>query len=411
MRISDKRNKLSELISPRRDAERPIYNWHSFKHSYSKELVDIFIAEFGLSKGSNVLDPFCGGGTTLLACKQAGLNAHGIDILPFSVFLSNVKTRNHDLQEIKKLRKSLEDIKLPSSSTFSLPDIPLATIAFSVPVRNKLLRIKQAIHDLEGQHSHDFINLAFLSILESVSNTAKAGAFLRTVDRDIDPNKIMPVFLTRLDRMIADIELAGAVNDHRIDNSEGSASATLGDARSIDGEEEYDSVITSPPYPNRHDYTRIYSLELFFDFVKGQQELKQIRYDTLRSHVEARKKFDANEYEEPKRLRSLIKRVEKNGANNPQVLAMLGGYFEDMFLVLGQMKRRLRKKGKVALVVSNVSFAGIRVPVDQLLATIGEQAGLTTKGVWLARYRGNSAQQMGTYSRQPSRESVVIWES
>ena len=407
MRISDKKGKLSELISPRRDILRPIYNWHSFKHSYSKDLVDVFIDEFNLKKGSWVMDPFCGGGTTLLACKQAGINSLGLDILPFSVFLSNVKTSNHNIGEIKSLRRKLGDEELPAHSSFSLADVPIATKAFSVPVRNKLLRIRQAIHDLEPANARDFFNLAFLSILESVSNTAKAGAFLRMVERKINPGEVKSIFLSKVDCMIADLAAICQVDRKK----EGNASAISGDARKIEGSRLYDAVITSPPYPNRHDYTRIYSLELFFDFVKGQKDLKQIRYDTLRSHVEARKRFDAHGYEEPKKLRNLIERIDKNGTNNSKVLEMLEGYFEDMFLVLSQIRKHLKKRGKVALVVSNVSFAGIRVPVDQLLAEIGEQAGLTTTGVWLARYRGNSSQQMGTYARQPSRESVVIWEN
>jgi len=43
-------------------------------------------------------------------------------------------------------------------------------------------------------------------------------------------------------------------------------------------------IITSPPYANRYDYTRIYSLELCFHFVKNSVELKNIRFEILRSH-------------------------------------------------------------------------------------------------------------------------------
>ena len=50
-KVTDKIDTLSNLISPRVDIKRPIYNWHSFKHSYSKGLVDNLITEFGLKTG------------------------------------------------------------------------------------------------------------------------------------------------------------------------------------------------------------------------------------------------------------------------------------------------------------------------------------------------------------------------
>ncbi len=51
----------------------------------------------------------------------------------------------------------------------------------------------------------------------------------------------------------------------------------------------------------------------------------------------------------------------------------------------------------------------VNIPVDTILAEIGEQVGLSTEAVVLARNRGNSAQQMKEYKRKPSRESIIIW--
>ena len=79
-----------------------------------------------------------------------------------------------------------------------------------------------------------------------------------------------------------------------------------------------------------------------------------------------------------------------------------------MFLSLREMKDVLRPGGKIGLVVSNVRFAGVMIPVDELLAEIGEQAGLNLKNIYLLRYRGNSSQQMKEFNRQPSRESIIF---
>ena len=406
LKIIDKRESLADLISPRQDLAKPIYNWHSFKHSYSKALVSNLLKEFRVKKGSWVMDPFCGGGTTLLACKDFKVNSRGFDILPFSVFLSNVKTRNYDVNDLAIAKHKFVRYRPPTSEFPALADISIARKAFSPIVRDELVQIKQQIEEIGDPKVRDFYNLGMLSILESVSNTTKAGGFLRIKKQRALRGKTKEAFISRIDSMISDVKTV-AQNGARNDIS---VSAAHGDARKIPSQRLFDAVITSPPYPNRHDYTRIYALELLFDFVKSNADIKKIRYETLRSHVEARKKYDATGYVQTKTLKTLISKVEKNGMNNPMVAGMLEGYFEDMFLAIKEMGKRVSPKGKVALVVSNVRFAGVNIPVDEILSEAGAQAGLRPKAIWLARYRGNSAQQMGAYSRQPSRESIVIWE-
>ncbi|MBI5872876.1 MAG: DNA adenine methylase [Candidatus Omnitrophica bacterium] len=405
-KIVDKIDSLSDLISPHRDLQKPIYNWHSFKHSYSKALVDNLVHEFGLRKGSWVMDPFCGGGTTLLACKELGINSSGFDILPFSIFLSNVKTREYNLEKLSSEKKKFDRSKKISLHIPSLTNIPIAKKAFSTSVRNELIQIKQGIEEISDSTTRDFYNLGMLSILESVSNTSKSGGFLRIVEQRVRIGKVKEVFMNKIESMISDVQKFNeAMKWKNID-----VSASYNDAREIDTERKYDAVITSPPYPNRHDYTRIYSLEMLFDFVKSNDDLKKIRYETLRSHVEARKKYNSGDYVKSARLCRLIGRINKNGTNNPRIGEMLEGYFEDMYLVMREMSKRVKKKGKIALVISNVRFAGVNIPVDEILSETGEQVGLKPRAIWVARYRGNSSQQMKEYKRKPSRESIILWE-
>src|SRR5437016_2084423 len=133
--VLTEKTELSSLISPVRNQTKPIYNWHSFKHSYSKELVDTLITEFKLKKGAWVGDSFCGGGTTLLAYKQKGINSAGFDILPFSVFLSNVKTRNYNVNQLRNQRRRFQKKSQISLFYPVFDDIPLAQKAFRPMVR------------------------------------------------------------------------------------------------------------------------------------------------------------------------------------------------------------------------------------------------------------------------------------
>ncbi|MFC1563684.1 DNA methyltransferase [candidate division KSB1 bacterium] len=400
------KTELGSLVSPQSNQHEPIYSWFSFKHGFSKDLVEKIIQEFDLKTGDWVLDPFCGSGTTLLTCKNHRIRAMGFDILPFSVYLTNIKSQNYDeISLVEQLRK-FKKIAQNKINTPALPDIPLIAKAFNPAIWRELLLLKSQIDSIEDTKIRNFFNLGFLSILEPVSDTTKAGGFLRITKKEISKKDIRNLFLKKIVSMISDVILIN--NNGKIENI--SCSAKIGDARKISTNRSFNAIITSPPYPNRHDYTRIYSLEMIFDFVKSNDELKNIRYDTLRSHVEAKKRFNVKNYSKPEILNDLLKKIERNGTNNPQVVEMLEGYFEDMAMAISEMKNHLKNNGKIALVVSNVRFAGINIPVDEILGEIGKNYGLKIKSIWILRYRGNSSQQMKKYKRSPSRESIVIWE-
>src|SRR3989344_5998920 len=143
VRITARTKQFSSLISPARDRNLPVYNWHAFKHSYSKELVKQLVDEFDLDVDDWVLDPFSGGGTTLLACKELGINSKGFDILPFSVFLSNVKTRSYDARILRVAFDKFKSEKPRKAARgISLPDIVIVDKAFSKKVQNELLTIR-----------------------------------------------------------------------------------------------------------------------------------------------------------------------------------------------------------------------------------------------------------------------------
>lgn len=405
MKIIEK-PELGILVSPKGNQHIPIHNWYPYKHGYSRELADYLIKSFDLSTGAWVLDPFCGSGTTLLTCKELGINARGFDILPFSVFLSNVKVGSYnEASLVSQLGILQNDEKTVYSNRVRLPNIPIVNKAFTPDIEKALLILKSKIDCISTPQIKHFFNLAFLSILESVSNTSKAGGFLRIVKRDISADAVDHLFFNKVDSMLNDVK-----EGNKSRQTGGiSVTAKVGDARKLPTRRKYDAVITSPPYLNRHDYTRIYSLEMVFDFVSTNQELKQIRYETIRSHVEARIKYDPASYNKPIIIDTLIAEIKDNGVNNPQVINMIYGYFEDMYLVLSEISRCLKDTGKVAMVVSNVRFAGVNILVDEILSEIGAQVGLIPLEIWVVRHRGNSSQQMRDYKRVPSRESVVIW--
>jgi SAM-dependent methyltransferase len=389
-------------VSPLSDKHTPPFNWYSFKHRFGSELVSQVLSMYKIAKGSTVFDPFCGGGTTLIKSKMVGYNSVGIDISPFSVFLTNALTCQYDPMV---LENTLAGLSHEIDASIEIPDVAILRKSFSGETLKYIYSLKNSINTLSNDQSQFFL-LVLLSILNDLSKAKKAGGFLRITEHQ-------KVSFRTVKKKFIEMSIKYIDNLSSIKYTDAFCTAMVGDARNYPTDikkMEYDAILTSPPYPNRHDYSRIYELELLVGFIKNNQALKKLRYDTLRSHVEAKKKFNADEYERPLCLEEIIADLEERELNNPQIISMLIGYFEDMYLCLKEMSTVLKKGAHVGLVVSNVRFAGVMIPVDELLGQIGEQVGLNLETIHVLRYRGNSSQQMQRYKKEPSRESLITWE-
>jgi hypothetical protein len=79
-----------------------------------------------------------------------------------------------------------------------------------------------------------------------------------------------------------------------------------------------------------------------------------------------------------------------------------------MYLTLRALRQHLRPEAICAFVVGNARYAGLMVPVDEILAEVGQNAGYRFVTAWVARLRGNSPQQMKRFGVEPARESIVF---
>ena len=68
-----------------------MHDWYRFVLSFPPHLVQTYVDRFGLDSSNNVLDPFCGTGTTLVECKKLGIASVGLEPNPMAHFASAVK--------------------------------------------------------------------------------------------------------------------------------------------------------------------------------------------------------------------------------------------------------------------------------------------------------------------------------
>ena len=90
----------------------PVYNWLYFKEGFSRDLVMELLRMFSPHRNDWVLDPFCGAGTTLLACLESGVNSVGFDVHPVSVFSSRVKVGEYDTGKVQDALRGRDPLAL-----------------------------------------------------------------------------------------------------------------------------------------------------------------------------------------------------------------------------------------------------------------------------------------------------------
>ena len=394
-------------MTPRALLSEPIHRWYTFPHSFTHQLVNALAEEWRLGRSDLIIDPFVGAGTTVLAAKIAGIPAQGHDLSPLAVFVSRVKSAQHDPSRAQgawsRLRPRLEAARWEVASG-NYP--PLVTRAIPPRTLGVFEGISRAITRMRcPEPTKELFHLALLATMPDFSRAVATGGWLSWVGKARKREaELLPTFKLRVGQMLEDISISPL-------SGEGCWGVSCADARRLpEPDSTASAAITSPPYPNRHDYTRVFGVELMYRFLDWEGT-RNLRRQSFQSHPESRpERPDPKGYSPPGRLSKLLGDLRRAGVEE-KIRGMIEGYFVDIFLCLCELRRVCKPGAPVALVLGNARYAGIPVMVDELTAEIGEQAGLRCERIRAVRFRGNSAQQMGAFGRSPSRESIVIFRN
>ena len=204
------RHDLNLLVTDQLNKKYPVYRWYNYKHSFSRELVTELFKAFSLKRGSKkiILDPFCGAGTTLLAAKEYGINGYGIDVMPFSLFITEAKSTSYDSVMLQKryikIKKHIELYKEAPRMFKSKRE--LLKKYFTKEILDWVLYIYSWIIHQPERKTRLFFMTALFSILESISQMKKDGGFLRNYSREIDVITAQKRLIAQIDLMLSDIE-------------------------------------------------------------------------------------------------------------------------------------------------------------------------------------------------------------
>lgn len=362
--------------------DEPVYNWFYYKEGFSRELVFRLADMFSLRKGTQVLDPFCGVGTTLLACKQLGLNSLGFDAHPVAVFAAKVKVRDYDTEILR------QQIKALIKARFRPPKVPKTGFArrfFHPRTLEDALFFRNSILENQDRIARDFLLLGLMNVAIKCSYAYKDGAVLKIRKKPVAPMRDM--LRRQLFRMLKDID------NFKPEKCE--THASFGDSRSLPLEPEtIDAVITSPPYLNKIEYTKIYEIEreLFLDFLEEKPAVRSyIGLSFSKLEKDIARLENILDYETVKSL-------------PPEAIP----YLMDMFQSIEEMHRVCRKGAKLGIVVGNGCFPTGVVDSDILLSRMAESLGFTVDKILVMNKRWctrNRVEKIGV-----TRESLMLWE-
>jgi DNA modification methylase len=389
------------------NGDLPRHRWYRFKEGFSAGLVSTFTDEYLPKTGGRLLDPFMGSGTTAVEGARLGHHVDGIETNPFMAFMAKVKTRDYSringidraALECLQHRQRADAFILPKDSTLvERKGLEKWLLNRSVAVRFEQLRT--AIANVQPSPRRELLLFALLSSMEDVANARKDGKCWRYKANwkrlSFSGKSLDEAFAAQVIRFIEDIKVSPRLN--------GNATIVRGDARrdmhrAGQNDSLFDAILTSPPYLNSFDYTDIYRPEmLMMQAANNSGDLRKMRFDTLRSHVQVAWKPSA-----PLDIPLLVKTIraiDSTGLWCGRIPDMVNAYFVDLDQVIAAAAKRLKTGGTAGFVVADSAYCGVVIPVGSILAEIFERRGFTIQKVTTFRQtRGNGHHQQQSAER------------
>lgn len=357
--------------------------------------------------GDTVLDPFCGSGTTLVEALAAGRNAVGTDVDPLAAFVAGAKVRRHLLPAVDGAtarlgealtRMSEADLALWGPLTQDVPEADFQAAAVElrpwIPdlprmehwFRRRVVLQLGAIRRL-AEASPDasaFTMLCFASIIRNASNAdpvpvsgLEVTSHMRAKEeagRAIDPYALMSGAMKRTSKAVREFAAA---------SGGGGARVSVADARTLTGAVtgRVDCVVTSPPYLTAVDYYRRHTLEMYWLGLTGTSG---DRLELLPRYI-GRDRVAANavNLDACSRGATVARRWRPRfGELKPERHRAFVHYCVGMSQALGRVTSLLPDRGKAVVVVGDVRFAGVEVPMDDLMVELAPDRLFLADRLW-----------------------------
>lgn len=379
------------------------HSWLRLTPAYSVKVVQHILDE--LPQPGRVLDPFSGTGTTGLTCAEHGLTCELIEINPFLTWLARAKTRRYTSAQLAaawELARSAVAHVTAISEFESLWTPPIHRIErWWTPTRLATLAglfdgLQSQTHGKDNPAA-DLALIAFCRLVIDWSNAAfnhqsmsfktEQPTLFATHEQDL----MLETFLSHTRQIIESARrpLAGQVTVHE------------GNSRQVDAvvNAPFQTVITSPPYPNRMSYIRELRPYMYWlGYLNEAREAGDLDWEAIGGTwgvaTSRLMQWTSNgtRVEHPG-FNELINHI---GEHSPLLANYVHRYFVDTVAHLTSLSRVLSPGAKIFYIVGNSKFYDVLAPVDQLYVSILTQCGFNDARSQVLRKR-NSKKELYEY--------------
>lgn len=332
--------------------------------------------------GENILDPFCGSGTTLVEARLLNRNSYGLDIDPLGRLITKVKCTPLNIPKLEKEKNQiLEKIKL-MNKTFELPTIPNIQHWFTEQATRDLSIIKHFVFEIDNENIRDFFKVCFSSIIRKSSNAddqsqktyvsrkvikKPANAkllFEKTVNRYIDAMKL---YVENCSKKVISKIIEYDAKDIKVSQI------------SKKNKTPIDLAITSPPYITAVDYMLVMKLEYYWLDLIGPSDFLNYKAKYIGTD-----RFSVSQYKDLKktdnlRLNKLLRRIYDKDRKKAYITYK---YFEDMGKNIETVYKILKKKAHYCIVVGDNMVVDINIPIHEILIDYGKKVGFNLENVF-----------------------------
>lgn len=376
------------------------HGWLRLTPAYSVQLVEELIG--GVSRESRVLDPFCGSGTTALVCGVRGIRCETVDINPFLVWLSRAKSAIYTADHRAEAMAISAAAPVAGGGGEWRPPMHAIERWWDEATVTGLSTIRATIERGEiSEAARDLLKVAFCRTLIERSRASFRHQSM-SLQHDISPETrntttsqtpLYTAFSSHVRQVVESEPLTRPSNPPGVH---------LGDARRLDlidrlrpDEQEFDVVITSPPYPNRMSYVReVRPYMYWLGYLQSAAEAGELDWQAIggtwgRATSNLSSWQAAGELPLPRG--PLTEAIEQITRRHPLLGRYVQKYVIDTHAHLESLRRIIAPGALVIYVVGNSRFFDTLLETELIYAELFAQIGLG--GIQIERLRKRTSKR------------------
>ena len=345
-------------------------NLHKYPATMLPQIGIELFKELNIKTG-NLLDPYCGSGTSFVIGLDRGIREmDGFDINPLAVYIAKAKFTKIEIAKLHEHREHLQrliyKVKKKKIETNSDSYIRFFNVDywFSKAVLKEIAVIRSQLNKIKNEYVKGLFCIPFSEVIRECSYTRNSEFKLYRMKKEkmehFNPS-VISTFLHKLNKII---DIYSNVYYPLLQKT--NINIKIEQSKFTKKKKFYDIVITSPPYGDSKTTVAYGQFSLFSNEILNGTNARQIDKN-LMGGKPAQNLYDKG------LISPYIDEISKSSLKRALEVS---SYYEDLEESINEVASRVAKKGKVIYIVGNRRVKNIQLPTDKFIAEKFEQNGI-----------------------------------